>query len=262
LLNAMTGFDPDDPVTSGNRNRVVKDYSQLNASALKAKRIGIEKSFLQGHESVVALYRDAIKVLMKQGAEVIELEFLKPFSDLGDAEFLVLKYELKDGLNKYLSTANTIVKSLNDVIDFNRKNEEKTMPYFKQEIFEDSQSKGTLQEKEYIEALSKSTSARKMIDETLKSNALDAICAVTIGPANCIDPVNGDYSTGFYFAPPAAMAGYPHITVPMGKIHELPVGLSFISGAWKDFEVLNIAYAYEQATKKRMPPQFLTTIKI
>jgi amidase len=260
LLNAIVGVDMQDAATQASKGNTAKDYSKLDAGALKGKRIGIEKSFFKGHEGVVALYREAIKILIKQGAEVMELEFLKPFSELSDSEFLVLKYELKEGLNKYLLRANANVKSLEEVIEFNRRNENTVMPYFKQEIFEEAQPTAGLIDKAYTDALAKSTSARKMIDETMKSNALNAICGVTIGPANCIDLVNGDYSTGFYFPPPAAMAGYPHITVPMGKVLELPVGFSFIAGAWKELELLNMAYAYEKATNKRVSPKFIPSL--
>ena len=132
------------------------------------------------------------------------------------------------------------------------------MPWFKQDILESCQEKGDLNSKEYLDALQKSTSARKIIDDLMKLNNLDALCSTTIGPANLTDLINGDYDTGFYFGSPAAMAGYPHITVPMGFVHELPVGFSFVSGAYKEGEILGMAYAYEQATKKRKAPQYLS----
>ncbi|MGK2860859.1 MAG: amidase, partial [Chitinophagaceae bacterium] len=131
---------------------------------------------------------------------------------------------------------------------------------FKQETLESSEAKGGLDSKEYIDALKSTLGSRKIIDDMMREQKLDAIAGTSIGPANCTDLVNGDYGTGFYFCPPAAMAGYPHITVPMGSVHELPVGLSFIAGAYKEAELLTIAYAYEQASKKRAAPKFLKTI--
>jgi amidase len=152
------------------------------------------------------------------------------------------------------------VKTLADVIAFNRNNEAKVMPYFKQETLERSEAKAGLGSKEYIDSLKISLSTRKIIDNMMREHQLDAIAGTSIGPANCTDLVNGDYGTGFYFCPPAAMAGYPHITVPMGSLYELPVGLSFIAGAYKEDELLKIAYSFEQASKKRAAPKFLKTL--
>ncbi len=134
------------------------------------------------------------------------------------------------------------------------------MPFFKQENLERSQAKGDLNSKEYLDFLKTLQGARKIIDDMMSEHKLDAIAAISIGPANCIDLVNGDYGTGFYFAPPAAMAGYPHITVPMGTVHELPIGLSFMAGAYKEDALLKIAFAFEQASKKRAAPKFLKTL--
>ena len=187
----------------------------------------------------------------------MRLKLTKP---LGEAEFTVLQYEFKDGVNKYLSSAKATVKSLTEVINFNKQNESTAMPYFKQELLEMCDSKGSLQDKEYTDALKISTSARKIIDDMLQQHQLDAICSTSIGLANCTDLVNGDYDTGFYFAPPAAMAGYPHITVPMGKVHELSIGLSFIASAYQEGKLIEMAYSFEQASKKRTPPKFLKTL--
>jgi amidase len=261
LLSALTGFDDKDSVTQESNGKSQKDYTQfLNASGLNRKRIGIEKSFLQGHEGVVGLYKQAIEILKKQGAEIIEVELIKATKPFGDAELLVLQYEFKDGVNKYLSSANAKVKSLADVISFNKQNEAKAMPYFKQEILEQCQAKAGLDSKEYIDALAKSLGTRKIIDDLFVQNRLDAISGTSIGLPCCIDLVNGDYDTGFYFCPAAAMAGYPHITVPMGKVHELPVGFSFIARAYEEPALLTIAYAFEQAFKKREMPKFIKTL--
>ncbi|MBI2731515.1 MAG: amidase [Sphingobacteriales bacterium] len=258
LLSSLTGIDTEDAVTLESKDKAQKDYTAfLDANGLKGKRIGIEKKFLTGHPDVVALYKAAIEQLKKLGAETIEVDLMKATGELGDAEFNVLQYEFKDGVNRYLAKANAPVKTVAEVIAFNKKNEDKAMPWFKQEILELCEAKGTLESKEYKDAVAKTTSARKIISDMMAKDQLSAICGTSIGYANLIDLVNGDYDTGFYFCPPAAMAGYPHITVPMGKVHELPVGLSFIAGAYQEGEIIKLAYAYEQATKKREAPEFL-----
>ncbi|MBC7418116.1 MAG: amidase [Pedobacter sp.] len=262
LLGALAGMDGADPVTASSSGKMQKDYTKyLDVNGLKGKRIGIEKSFLKGHEEVVALFNKAIDVLKTQGATIIEIELLKETSKLGDAELTVLKYEFKDGVNNYLSTANAPVKTLAEVIAWNKQNAATAMPFFKQELLESCEEKGPLSDKEYKDALALSTSARKIIDDMLKQNHLDALCGTSIGLAGCIDVVNGDYDTGFYFCPPAAMAGYPHITVPMGTVHNLPIGLSFVSTAYDEPGILTLAYAYEQETKKRKTPDFISVVK-
>ncbi len=258
LLSVLTGIDEEDAVTSESKEKIQKDYTQfLKTDGLKGKRIGVEKSFLKGHEGVVGLYQQAIKMLESQGAAIIEVELLKATRDAGSGEFTVLQFEFKDGLNRYLSNAKGKVKSLTDVIAFNNKNAEKAMPYFKQETLESSEAKGGLDSKEYADALKKTTGSRKIIDDLMKEHQLDAICGTSIGLACCIDLINGDYDTGFYFCPPAAMAGYPHITVPMGTVHDLPLGLSFIGGAYTEPQLLSLAYAFEQSSKKRAAPKFM-----
>ncbi len=261
LLGALAGEDKADPITSQHKEKEKIDYTNfLKIEGLKGKRIGIEKSFLKGNEAVVSIYQQAIELLKKNGATIIEIDLLKQTKPLGEAEFIVLQYEFKDGVNKYLSNANANVKTLTEVINFNKQNESTAMPYFKQELLEMCDSKGSLNDKEYTNALKISTSARKIIDDMMQQHQLDAICSMSIGLANCTDLVNGDYDTGFYFAPPAAMAGYPHITVPMGKVHELSIGLSFIAGAYQEGKLIEMAYSFEQASKKRTPPKFLKTL--
>jgi amidase len=261
LLGALTGMDVADPVTNNSNGKAQTDYTQfLDVNGLKGKKIGVEKSFLKGNEAVVKLLSAALDILRQQGATVIEIDLVKDTGKLGDAELTVLKYEFKDGVNRYLSSANAKVKTLADVIAFNKQNEATAMPWFKQEILESCEEKGGLESKEYLGALSKSLSSRKLIDSLMKQYQLDAICGTSIGLADCIDLVNGDYDTGFYFCPPAAMAGYPHITVPMGTVHQLPVGISFFSTAYDEAGILKIAYAYEQAGKKRVVPQFVSSV--
>ena len=261
LLGALAGEDVTDEITTQHNKKDKIDYTSfLNKEGLKGKRIGIEKSFLKGNEAVVNIYKEAIELLKKNSATIVEIDLLKLTKPLGEAEFIVLQYEFKDGVNKYLSNANAKVKSLTEVINFNKQNESTAMPYFKQELLEMCDSKGSLNEKVYTDALKISTSARKIIDDLIQQHQLDAICSTSIGLANCTDLVNGDYDSGFYFAPPAAMAGYPHITVPMGKVHELSIGLSFIAGAYQEGKLIEMAFSFEQASLKRTPPKFLKTL--
>lgn len=262
LLSLLAGIDPNDSATLNSKGKTQKDYSQfLDPNGLKGKRLGIEKSFLTGgNPDVVALLKKTIKLLKENGAIIVEVELMKMITPLNDSEFKVLQYEFKDGLNKYLSTANAKVKSLKEVINFDDQNPEKAMPFFKQEILISSNEKGTLDSPEYKDALAKSTSAREIIDQMLKENKLDALCGTTNGLACCIDLANGDYDTGFTFSSPAALAGYPHITVPMGQIHHLPIGFSFAGAAYDEHELIKMAYAFEQASKERRPPEFIAEI--
>ena len=257
LLGALTGVDSKDAVTAQSEGKYQKDYTKfLDAGSLKGKRIGIEKMHLKGNELVVSLLKHAIELMTKLGATIVEVDLLKGIYELGDAEFTVLQYEFKDGVNKYLATANSKMKSLQDIIAFNKQNESIAMPFFKQETLISCEAKGNLESKEYTDALTKSLGSRTIITNLLKEQQLDALCGVTNGLACCIDLINGDYDTGFSFSTPAAMAGFPHITVPMGFVHELPVGISFFGEAYSEPALVGIAYAYEQASKKRKQPGF------
>jgi amidase len=260
LLSAMTGVDNSDAATAENVGKVSTDYTTfLDANALAGKRIGVEKSHFKGHEGVVDAYNEALEVLQKAGATLVEIELLKDIDPLGKAEFELQQFEFKDGLNRYLATANAGVKSLAEVIAFNKANEARTMPYFKQDIFDMSEERGPLTDAHYLEIRKQSYSSRTIIDGFLEKEKLDAIVGITSGLVQLIDLENGDcYPTnGFYFGQAAATAGYPSLTVPMGRVHELPIGLSFIGGMWQDGPILGLGFAYEQATKWRVAPSFL-----
>ena len=258
LLSALTGIDTTDSVTRNSEGKAAKDYTLfLKTDAIKGKRIGIEKSFLTGHEGVVALYSNAISKLKELGADIVEVELLKEMRVIGSASFTVLQCEFKDGVNAYLAKAQAKVKTLTEVIAFNKANESTAMPYFKQETLESSEKAPNIDSKEYKDALEKVISSRKIIAGLMAKYKLDAIAGTSFGIPSAIDLFNGDYSDGFYFCSPAAMAGFPHITVPMGKIYELPVGLSFMALAYEEPKILAMAFAYEQATKHRSPPKFI-----
>jgi len=258
LLSACAGEDANDSYTASNKGKIQPDYTKfLDADGLQGKRIGVEKDGLKTTSYMDALFHDAIELMKSKGATIVEVEVYKNIKQAGKDEFTVLLYEFKDGVNSYLKKANSKMKTLADVIEYNKKNEAAAMPFFKQETLELAQKKGDLNSKEYLDAVKNTTSiTRSVIDKLLKDNKLDAIAAPTNGPAVCIDLVNGDYDNGYGFSGPAAMAGYPHITVPMGFIHGLPVGLSFISTAYDEAGIIKLGYAYEQASKKRVPPKF------
>ena len=257
LLGVLAGVDPDDPATLASVGKSATDYTSfLRPDALAGKRIGIEKRFLTGNHFVVELYGKAIALMKSKGAEVVEVELLRLTAGNAVGELAVLQYEFKDGLNRYLAKADGKVKSLEELIRFNKENEAKTMPWFKQETLENSQKRGGLDSAEYLDALKKTTGAARIIDDLMREQRLDAIAGTSYGVPGCTDPINGDYGTGFYFCQPSAIAGYPNITVPMGYAHGLPVGLSFIARAWEEGPLLGMAYAYEQASKHRVPPGF------
>lgn len=258
LLGAMAGVDTEDAVTKESDGKAQADYTKfLDLNALKGKKIGIEKKPQGENQFTHALQQKAIDLIKQLGAEVIEIEYLDKINKLGDAEFSVLQYEFKDGLNKYLFTANASMKTLADVIEFNKKNEDKAMPYFRQETLESSNKKAGLDNKEYKDALHKShIESRQILDDVIKQNNLDAICGLTMGPACSIDVMYGDRWGDVSLTMPAAVAGYPHISVPCGMVYELPVGLSFFGPAYTEGPLIGFAYAYEQASKSRLAPKF------
>jgi amidase len=262
LLSALTGIDPDDSYTATSKGKSHADYTAfLDAEGLKGKRIGIEKSFLTGNPDIVDLLKATIEILKSKGATVVEVDVLGPMLTYGKDESTVLHYEFKDGVNKYLAKANSKMKTLQDVVAYNNKNIKTAMPYFRQETLEKCLTNGDLNSKEYLDALERSNKgSQAIIDKIMKDNKLDAISGTTNGLACCIDLANGDYDTGFSFSSPAAMAGYPHITIPMGMVHDLPIGFSFFGQPYTEGELIKMAYAFEQASPQRVRPKFIKTI--
>lgn len=257
LLGVLSGIDDNDLITNESKGKSYADYTQfLDLNALKGKRIGIEKKPQGNNKYINIILENAIALLKQKGATIVEIDYIDKINTLGEAEFEVLQYEFKDGLNNYLSKANAKVKSLKEVIDFNMANEDKSMPYFKQETLISSNLKLGLDEKGYINALDKSLNGSKLIlDSIFQKNQLDAICGITMGPACSIDMIYGD-RWGYSLTMPAAISGYPHITVPGGKVYDLPVGLSFFGTSYSEPKLIGIAFAYEQATKHRVKPEF------
>jgi amidase len=213
------------------------------------------------HEGVDAIITAALDAMRSKGATIVEIDFRSRFRDMGSAPFTVLLYQFKAGVNKYLATSNSRMKTLDDVIAFNVQHADRAMPYFKQSILVDAAKKGSLNDKEYKEALSTvQKTTRNGIDSFLKGEKLDAIVGPTNGPAWCTDHVNGDFFTGYGTYGPAAQAGYPHITVPMGVVSGLPIGLSFVGGPYQEASLISLAYAYEQTSHLRKTPAFIPTL--
>ncbi len=258
LLGALTGVDDNDSATQNSKGKSFADYTPyLKKDALKGKRIGIEKDWKTGVLVLNELYKNALNKLREAGAELVEIELLKEVSKAEMAEFEVLMFELKDGMNRYLAKANASVKSLSDVIAFNLKNEDRVMPTFKQEIFDAAEKTDGLQSKKYLDAKAACKKAITYIDALFARHKLDAISGITMGPTCPIDTIYGDHFGETTFTSPAAIAGYPHISVPCGLVYRLPVGLSFFSTAYNEPLLLGIAYAYEQISPGRTKPLFL-----
>jgi amidase len=264
LLSGLVGADPADAATQApTAPRKPLDYTRLlRPDALKGQNLGVEKSHLASQTAGGELLRQAVAVLKAQGATMVEVDVRTAVAPVGESEFDVLLYEFKDGVNKYLGQTNAPVKTLADVIAFNKANAAKAMPFFQQEILEQAEKTDGLGAEKYKTALRKVVdTSRQALDAALRTDGgLAAIVGITTGPAACIDLVNGEYGTGPGFAGPAAMAGYPHLTVPMGNIHGLPVGISFVGGPYKEAEILSLGYAYEQATKHRHAPTFRAVV--
>ncbi len=258
LLGILAGSDEADATTNSSKSDKIIDYTQfLDINALKGKRIGVEKKPQGDNHFMHALLKKNLDLLTQQGAIIVEIEYLDKINELGGAEFEVLQFEFKDGLNKYLSTANAPVKTLTDVINFNKNNEDKAMPYFKQETLLSSQAKAGLESAEYKTALKKSNEGcQNIINNLLQKNKLDMICGLTMGPACSIDNIYGDRWGEVFLTQPAAASGYPHITVPAGMVYELPIGLSFFGAAYSEASLLAVAFAFEQAANNRKKPGF------
>ncbi len=203
LLGAMTGQDPADAVTDESKGKGLTDYTSfLNANGLKGKRIGVEKSFQKGHQGVVDLYKQAIDVLKKQGATVVEVDLMKSISEVvGGAELTVLQYEFKDGVSQYLATAKAGVTSLADVIAFNKKNEAEAMPFFKQELLESSEAKAGLDSKEYTDALAKTRSSRQRIDQLMAATSWMLSAAPVLALRAALTSSTATTTPGFTSAP-------------------------------------------------------------
>ncbi len=261
LLSAITGIDARDPLTLASRTRRQHDYTKfLDANGLEGARIGVARQFFGFNPHVDQVMNDAIEVIRGLGATVIDPANLETHGQFNASEYEVLLYEFKADLNAYLAGIDSKIphRTLADLIRFNEENKDREMPFFGQEIFLMAEEKGPLTDRSYRDALAKNLrlTRKEGIDATLAKHGVDALISPTGSPAWPTDLINGDHFTGGYSSA-SAVSGYPHITVPAGLVHELPVGLSFFAGAWSEPNLIRYAYAFEQATMARKAPRFI-----
>jgi amidase len=238
-----------------------QNYSKaLQPGGLRGLRLGIVRKFTGPQVGMDTQFNGVVDSCRKLGAQIVDPVEIRHPGEYEKAEFEVLLFEFKAGINAYLAglDARSPVKTLKDLIRFNERNRAREMPYFGQEIFEMAESKGTLASKEYLQALAicAKLARKEGLDAAMAGNKVDILVAATESPAWVTDLVNGDHFIGG-FAAPAAVCGYPHITVPMGQIAGLPVGVSFVGRAWSEMQLIQAAYAYEQASRMRRAPRFL-----
>jgi amidase len=268
LLGGACGVDPLDSATAASEGKFHTDYTTfLDPTGLKGARLGIARNFPGFNQRVLALLDEAIENMRAAGATIIDPANL-PHMDSGDIfdelPVLVLNYEFKANINKYLESLGpgAPVKNLTEIIAFNEANRDREMPFFGQQRLIASEETQGLTDPAYLKAVQtiQRYTRSQGIDALMDQHQLDAIVAPTGGPAWLTDHIVGDRFDGGFSAAPAAIAGYPDITVPMGNVSGLPIGISFFGRAWSEPTLLKIAYAYEQATKRRQPPKFLETL--
>src|SRR6266576_70399 len=266
MLGALTGIDPEDAATNESQGKAHTDYTPfLDAKGLKGARIGVGRKYFGFSDGVDAIMAEAIEIMKREGATIVDPADIETFGKFDESESLVLDYELKADLEKYLTRLGPAspMKTLEDLIDFNNQNAAKEMPYFGQDIFIRAAKRGPLTSREYIDALEKNhrLTRGEGIDAVMDKFKLDALIAPTGGPAWLTDLANGDHFTGGS-SNAAAVAGYPNINVTAGWMFGLPIGISFFGRAWSEPTLLKLAYGFEQATLTRKAPRFLPSAKL
>ncbi len=260
LLGAMVGADGDDPTTTSSRGKFCRDYTKfLDPKGLVGARIGIPRELYFGYsDRSDEVTETAIKKMRRLGAEIVDPANIPTAKRMGDGELDVLLYEFKADLNRYLAgLAKSKVRSLKDVIEFNKKHASKELKYFGQDLFLKAQETTGLKSKKYLKALrqTKLLSRQRGIDFVMRKHRLDALVTPTTSPAWTIDLVDGDHGLGGS-SQPTALAGYPAITVPAGYAFGLPIGITFMGRAFSEPTLIRLAYAFEQATRHRVPPRY------
>jgi amidase len=245
-------------------SKAAADYTRfLDPRGLRGARLGIARKFFESNAPLDAFLNGCVDALKKAGAEVIDPADLATHGQMDAPEQEVLFYEFKDGINRYLTRlpSGSPARTLEELITYNERNREREMPFFGQELFIKAQAKGPLTDAAYLKARADCVrlSRQDGIDALLAKHGLDAIVTLTSGPACLTDHVNGDSDTGGCNTP-AAVAGYPHITVPAGFYSGLPIGLSFFGAAWSEPTLIKLAYAWEQQMNARRKPGFVATV--
>ena len=267
LLGAMAGVDDDDPSTRASRGRLQRDYTKfLDPDGLREARIGVPREVYFGYsQKADEIAEAAIKRMKELGAKIVDPANIPTAERMGEGgEWTVLTHEFKADLNSYLrGLSKSKVRSLKEVIEFNRKHAKKELKYFGQDILEKSQKTSGVKDRKYLKALKQNRllSREKGLDFVMDRYRLDALVAPTTGPAWVIDLVDGDHGLGGS-SQPTALAGYPAITVPAGSAFGLPVGITFMGRAYGEPTLIRLAYAFEQATRRRVPPKYRPTAAI
>jgi len=268
LLGAMTGVDSADSATRLSRKRSSSNYAKfLDYDGLKGARIGVARNMAGKNPRILKIFEHCIEVMKQLGAVIVDPADVRNFDKFGATELEVLHYEFRTDLNKYLKSLDNHIPihSMEDVVKFNEENRDRVMPYFGQEHMITALEKGPLSEKKYKDALAKNLRLTRKdgIDAAFRKHKLDAVVVPSGGPAWTIDLANGDaINWDMESTSPAAVAGYPHITVPAGFVFGLPVGISFFARAWQEADLIKYAYAFEQATQYRRQPRYLPTANL
>jgi amidase len=263
MLSVMAGSDPADAVTAQADRRRGDYLAALSGERLQGARLGVLRFNAGFDQEVDAVFNKAVDELKAGGATIVEITALEGRNQVGSNSFQVLMTELKADMAAYLASTRSRHRTLADIIAFNEANKEIEMPLFGQELFIQSEATKGLNDADYRKALA---TARRLagpegIDKLLRDNKVDVLIAPTTGPAWLIDVVNGDQYTGGGASTLPAVAGYPHLTVPMGQVRGLPVGLSFIGPAWSEARLLGLGHAYEQRRGPLPRPRFLRSVE-
>ena len=265
LLGAIAGVDADDAATKASGRKAYPDYTKfLDRGGLRGARIGVVRKLFFLPEKLDPIMKTALDAMKSEGAVLVDRVAIETLGKFDDSENTVLQYEFKADMHAYFAQfPNAPMHSLKDIIAFNEHNHDKELLYFGQETMIASDKRGPLTDKAYLDALAKNHLLARLqgIDAVMDKYKLDALVAPTGGPAWVIDLVNGDHDTGGSSSP-AAVAGYPNINVPAGFVFGLPVGISFFGRAWSEPVLIKMAYAFEQATRVRKAPQFLSTVDL